>query len=172
MAGSASMRRRPLVVRQLGAARHLAHAAALALRARAAAAAKPAGAVGLARLGGLGVVEVGVRALLVLGHRLTEELHLLGVRAVAEAVAAAALLDQIGDHLERVALIHQELLALRRVVHLARISRHQRVEVGVELARALPLLRPQDAPEALRLLAARREVRRHLDDHVRLGQID
>lgn len=64
-------------------------------------------------------------------------------------------------------LIDEELLPLRRVEHLRGIARHERIEEGVE-ARGLAGtgLRPEDAAESLRLLPARPEVRRDLDDDV------
>ena len=54
-----------------------------------------------------------------------------------------------------------------REVLLARVARHQRVEVRHLAAR----LRPQDAPQPLRLLLARAERARHLDQHVGVGQV-
>lgn len=45
--------------------------------------------------------------------------------------------EQVGDDLEGVALINEELLALGGVVHLLRVLGHQRVEEGVELIRRL-----------------------------------
>lgn len=45
-------------------------------------------------------------------------------------------IQQVGDDLERIALVDEELLALGGVEHLLRVPAHQRVEERVELARA------------------------------------
>ena len=52
--------------------------------------------------------------------------------------ARACGVQQVGDDLEGVALVDEELLPLGAVEHLLRVLGDQRVEEGVELVRALP----------------------------------
>lgn len=81
------------------------------------------------------------------------------------------LADQVHDHAERVALVDEELLPLRGVVHLGSVLADETVEKRIEALVVAPL-GTQDAPEALRFLPARAKVRRDLDEAGRLGQID
>mmetsp|Transcript_8973 Transcript_8973/g.22243 ORF Transcript_8973/g.22243 Transcript_8973/m.22243 type:complete len:315 (+) Transcript_8973:112-1056(+) len=164
---------RPLGVREARAARELAHRAALARdvgHALLQAAARSGDFLALFLLVGLHVLQVG-------GEHLAQQRELLLLRRVAEgahALAAALVhVGQFGDDLEGVALVDEELLPLGRVEDLLRVAGDERVEEGIEvghLARAH--LGPQDAPETLGLLATRAEVRRDLDDHVGVGQVD
>lgn len=77
--------------------------------------------------------------------------------------------DLVLPDLEGVPLVYKKPLPLGCVTVLVRVQRDQRVEEGVRVALGLG---PQDATQALRLLAARGEVRRDLDDHVHVGQVD
>src|SRR5262245_838496 len=68
-----------------------------------------------------------------------------------------------------VALFGQEHLAVVGEVEFAGVAGHERVEVGVALAGRL---RPQDATQPLRLLLPRAERSGHLNQHVRVRQVD
>ena len=76
------------------------------------------------------------------------------------------------DHLERVALVNEELLALVSIVHLLRVGGHQRVEVRIVVVQISSrlllcvLLWSENATESLSFLSARLEVRRNLDDDI------
>src|SRR5690606_26931705 len=67
-----------------------------------------------------------------------------------------------------VALLRQEALAVLREVLVDGVAGHERVEVGGQPR----LLRPQQPPEALRLLLAGAERARHLDRDRGLRQVD
>lgn len=58
------------------------------------------------------------------------------------------------------------------MIHLPRVRRDQRVEVRAGLRRVLSLLRPEDAAQSLRLLAARPAQRVGLDEDVGSGEVD
>mmetsp|Transcript_2109 Transcript_2109/g.6561 ORF Transcript_2109/g.6561 Transcript_2109/m.6561 type:complete len:250 (-) Transcript_2109:1468-2217(-) len=86
-------------------------------------------------------------------------------------------IHHICAHVVVIALIHKILLALCRVLYLLRVPRDERVEERVEAGRvkrhvAAVRLGPQNAAQALRLLAARAKVRRDLDDDRGLRQVD
>lgn len=78
---------------------------------------------------------------------------------------------QIGDDLESVTLINQELLALGRVIHFLCIARHQRVEEGVE-ALIVTSLGSQNTAQTLSLLTSGTVMRGNLNQTSSFWQID
>mmetsp|Transcript_9423 Transcript_9423/g.38567 ORF Transcript_9423/g.38567 Transcript_9423/m.38567 type:complete len:261 (-) Transcript_9423:1404-2186(-) len=108
------------------------------------------------------------RLLVLLQSRL-QQLLLLRYCAVVEVRVLH--LRNVRNHAVGVALVQQELLPLRRVLHLGRVPRNQTVEVRIVLALG-PLLGPKNSAEALCLLSARAKVRRDLNEDISLRQVD
>lgn len=78
---------------------------------------------------------------------------------------------ELGDDLERVALVDEEALALGRVEHFLRVFGHERVEECIK-ALVVSAFGAEDASETLGFLTTRAKVRRNLDQTRRLGEVD
>ncbi len=98
----------------------------------------------------LDVGDVGVG--LLLQEHVVEELEAF-LQALERESRQRFHAGELRDHLEGVALVHQEGLALGRVAHLGCVLRHERVEEGVESLVVAPF-GAQDAAQSLRLLPA------------------
>mmetsp|Transcript_22115 Transcript_22115/g.47725 ORF Transcript_22115/g.47725 Transcript_22115/m.47725 type:complete len:340 (-) Transcript_22115:1298-2317(-) len=121
-------------------------------------------------IGGVVVLVVGGGGVGIGNEYLLEKLPLIPGCRVGKGLLGVHP-HQVDYHLESVALINEELLPLRRVEHLLRVSRDEGVEKGVELAVGTRLW-TKNAPKPLRFLPAGSKVRGDLDDYVRLGQVD
>lgn len=81
-------------------------------------------------------------------------------------------------NLKRVTLVNQKLLTFVRIVHFLCVSRHERVEEGIEIGRVCGclftyfLLWSKNATKTLRFLASTAKMRGNLDNHVGRRQID
>ena len=89
---------------------------------------------------------------------------------------AVIVADQVGrfDDFVRVALFDEEFLTFEEELDVGRVLRHQTVEIAVKMTVVglFGALEAQDATEPLSLLTARSGVKRDLDEHVGVGQVD